>query len=58
MLLMMICNIIGKDCHESQHLIQLVIQRVTLHEKLFLYNTKAHHLLSLLWTVDPAEYKQ
>ena len=28
---MMICDIIGEDCSESQHLIQLVIQHVIQH---------------------------
>ena len=40
---------IGKNCHESQHLI--VIQPMTQHDNLISYNKKVHHLLSALHPV-------
>ena len=42
---------IGINCHENQHLIQLVIQHVTLHENLISYNKIVHRLLSVLQLV-------
>ena len=50
------CHAIGKNCHESQHLIQPVIQ----HENLIFYNKKVHHLLSSVLhplVMEAGEYK-